>query len=62
MEAVAANPRVVPSGLFAQALNTMIDAHEDRLSAARNYVPFAVFGLVEGIAIVAFAFEGHGSQ
>ena len=62
MAAAAANPRVVPSGLFIQALNTMIDVHEERLSAVRNQVPLVVFVLLEGIAIVAFAFEGYGLQ
>ena len=62
MEAAAANPQGVPSGLFIQALNTMIDVHEERLSAARNQVPLAVFALLEGIAIIAFAFEGYSLQ
>jgi len=62
MAAAAANPQVVPSGLFIQALNTMIDAREERLSAARNQVPLVVFVLLEGIATVAFAFEGYGLQ
>ena len=62
MAAAASNPQVVPSGLFIQALNRMFDAHEERLSAARNQVPLVVFVLLEAIAIVAFAFEGYGLQ
>lgn len=62
MEASAANPQVVPSGLFVQALNTMIDVHEERLTAARNQVPPIVFVMLEGIAIIAFGFEGYGLQ
>jgi hypothetical protein len=62
MDAAAANPRIVPGGLFLQALNTMIDVHEERLTAARSHVPSVVFFTLEGIAIVAFAFEGYGLQ
>jgi hypothetical protein len=62
MDAAAANPQVVPSGLFIQALNTMIDVHEERLTAARNHVPPVVFLTLEGIAIVAFGFAGYGLQ
>ena len=60
MDAAAANPQVVPSGLFIQALNTMIDVHQERLTAARNRVPWVVFLMLEGIAVVAFGFAGYG--
>ena len=40
----------------------MIDVHEERLSASRNQVPFVIFAMLEGIAIIAFAFEGYGLQ
>lgn len=62
MDAAAADPQVVPSGLFMQALNTMIDVHEERLTAARSQVPAVVFAMLEGIAIVAFSFAGYGLQ
>jgi hypothetical protein len=62
MDAAAANPQVVPSGLFIQALNTLIDVHEERLTAARNQVPSVIFVALEGIAIVAFGFAGYGLQ
>jgi hypothetical protein len=62
MEAAAADPHVVPSGLFIQALNTMIDVHEERLTAGRSQVPSMVFVMLEGIAIVAFSFAGYGWQ
>jgi hypothetical protein len=61
-DAAAANPQVVPSGLFMQALNTMIDVHAERLSAARNQVPTVVFLMLEGVAMFAFGFEGYGLQ
>ncbi|MDR3472938.1 MAG: hypothetical protein P4M09_14860 [Devosia sp.] len=60
MAAAAANPRVVPAGLFIQALNTMIDVHQERITAARNRVPPVVFFTLEGIAIIAFGFAGYG--
>jgi hypothetical protein len=62
MDAAAADPQVVPSGLFIQALNTMIDVHEERLTAGRSQVPSVVFVMLEGIAIVAFSFAGYGLQ
>jgi hypothetical protein len=62
MDASAANPQVVPSGLFVQALNTMIDVHEERLTAARNQVPSVVLVTLEGIAFVSFGFAGYGLQ
>jgi len=60
MDAATADARVVPSGLFIQALNAMIDAHEERLTAARNQVPPVVFVMLDGIAVVAFGFTGYG--
>ncbi|HTR17146.1 MAG TPA: hypothetical protein VMI52_08955 [Acetobacteraceae bacterium] len=62
MEAAAANPQVVPTGLFVQALNSMIDMHETRLTAGRNHVPVVVFIMLEGVAIVAHGFAGYGEQ
>jgi hypothetical protein len=62
MDAAAANPQVVPSGLFLQALNSLIDVHEERLTARRNEVPSVVFIILDGIAIVAFGFAGYGLQ
>ena len=60
MEAAAVDSRVVPLGLFIQALNVMIDVHEERLTAARGQVPSVVFVMLDGIAIVAFGFAGYG--
>jgi hypothetical protein len=62
MGAAAANPQVVPAGLFVQSLNEMIDMHGKRLAAGRNSVPPVVFLVLEGIAIIAFAFAGYGEQ
>jgi hypothetical protein len=62
MAAASENPQLVPSGLFLQALNTMIDVHEERLTAARAEVPFVVFVMLDGIALIAFGFAGYGLQ
>ena len=55
------DPRQVPTGLFIQALNDMIDMHETRLSAGRNHMPAIVFPTLEGIAVVALGFTGYGA-
>jgi hypothetical protein len=61
MAAAKSNPNVVPTGLFIQALNSMIDMHETRLTANRNNVPVVVFLMLEGIAVVALGFSGYGA-
>jgi hypothetical protein len=60
MGAVTANPHMVPTGLFVQALNDMIDMHEKRLTAGRNHVPPIVLITLEGIAVFAMACAGYG--
>jgi hypothetical protein len=62
MDAATVNSQVVPSGLFIQALNVMIDVHEERLMAAQSQVPSVVFVMLDGIAIVAFGFAGYGLE
>ena len=51
---------MVPTGLFIQTLNEMIDDQEKRLTALRNRVPNIVLLALYGIAIVAGAFAGYG--
>ncbi len=59
--AVAANNSVVPTGLYIQALNQVIDSQETRLTALRNRVPnIALWGLY-GIAVVSIGFTGYAS-
>jgi hypothetical protein len=58
--AAKSNPSVVPTGLFIQALDAMLDAHEARLTADRNNVPAVVFLMLEGIAVLALGFCGYG--
>jgi uncharacterized membrane protein len=52
---------VVPTGLFIQSLNEMIDDQGKRLSALRNRIPNSVFITLFGIAAVASAFAGYAS-
>ena len=59
-KAVAAKDNaVVPTGLFIETLNDMIDVQEKRLTAARNRVPNIVILALYGIAVVAMAFTGY---
>ncbi len=53
------NNGMVPTGLFIQTLNDMIDNHEKRLTAARNRVPASALWGLYGITIVAMAFMGY---
>src|SRR3954471_4977298 len=52
---------MVPTGLFIQALNEMIDNQGKRLSALRNYIPNVVLLSLFGIAAVACGFAGYAS-
>jgi hypothetical protein len=52
---------MVPTGLFIQTLNEMIDDHEKRLTAARNRVPNIVLLALYCIAAVASGFTGYAS-
>jgi len=55
------NNSVVPTGLYIQALNQVIDSQEKRLTALRNRVPnVALWGLY-GIAMVSIGFTGYAS-
>ena len=53
------NTNVVPTGLFIQALNEMIDNQGKRLSALRNYIPDVVLLSLFGIAAIACGFAGY---
>jgi hypothetical protein len=53
--------RMVPTGLFIQTLNEMIDDQGKRLAALRNRVPNIVMLALFGISAVATAFAGYGS-
>ena len=55
------NAAIVPTGVFIQSLNEMIDSQAKRLAAVSNRVPNIVFLALYGIAIVAFAFVGYAN-
>jgi uncharacterized membrane protein YeiB len=57
----AKDTSMVPTGLFIQALNEMIDHQGKRLSALRNYIPGVVLLSLFGIAAVACGFAGYAS-
>lgn len=51
---------MVPTGLYIQSLNDMIDAQEKRVAAAINRVPFVVLLALYGIAAISSGFTGYG--
>jgi len=53
--------KLIPTGLFIQALNVMIDDQEKRLAALRSRIPNSVLLALFGIAAVAGAFAGYAS-
>jgi hypothetical protein len=62
-KAVAAKDNgMVPTGLFIQSLNEMIDDQEKRLTAALNRVPNVALLSLYGIAVVASGFAGYASE
>jgi hypothetical protein len=58
---VAKDNSMVPTGLFIQTLNEMIDDQEKRLAALRNRVPNVVLVGLFGIAAIAGGFAGYAS-
>jgi hypothetical protein len=52
---------LVPTGLFIQTLNEMIDNQEKHLAALRNRVPNIVLIALYGVATIASAFAGYAS-
>lgn len=56
----ARDTNMVPTGLFIQTLNEMIDEQGKRLAALRNRVPNIVMLALFGIAAVGAAFTGYG--
>jgi hypothetical protein len=57
----AKDNNMVPTGLFIQTLNEMIDNQGKRLAALRNYIPDVVLLSLFGIAAVACGFAGYAS-
>jgi len=62
MAVAVANDAMVPTGLFIQTLNEMIDDQEARLTALRNRVPEIVILALFGVAAVAGGFAGYASM
>jgi hypothetical protein len=61
-KAVAATDNgMVPTGLFIQSLNDMLDNQAKHLSAIRDRVPNLVFLTLYGIAAIASALAGYAS-
>jgi hypothetical protein len=59
-KAVAATDSgMVPTGLFIQSLNDMIDNQQKRLTAYRNRVPSLVLLTLYGVTAIACAFAGY---
>lgn len=52
---------MVPTGLFLQSLNEMIDDQERRLAAAGNRLPAIVVVALYGVSIIAIGFAGYAS-
>jgi hypothetical protein len=52
---------IVPTGVFIQALNQMIDEQGKRLEAVHSRVPNIVFLTLYGVAVVAFIFVGYAN-
>jgi len=53
---------MVPTGLFIQTLNEMIDNQEKRVTAYRNRVPDIALMALYAIAFIAVAFAGFGAE
>jgi hypothetical protein len=52
---------IVPTGVFIQSLNEMIDNQAKHLVAVQNRVPNIVFLALYGVAVVAFALVGYAN-
>lgn len=61
MAAATKDSGMVPTGLYVQALNEMIDSQEKRLTAIRQRVPNIVLIALYGVTAVAVAFTGYAS-
>lgn len=61
MALAAKDTGLVPTGLFIQSLNEMIDSQGKRLAALQSRVPNIVLLALYGVAIVAFMFAGYAN-
>jgi hypothetical protein len=56
---IVENNAMVPTGLYMNTINEMIDDQDKRLAAIRNQVPVIVIFGVFGIALIAVTFVGY---
>ena len=61
MAVAAKDNAMVPTGLFLQSLNEMIDDQEKRLAALSNRLPMIIVIALYGVSIVGIGFAGYGS-
>lgn len=52
---------MVPTGVFIQSLNEMIDDQEKRIAALHNRLPLVVLFALYGVSIIAVGFAGYTS-
>ncbi len=62
MAVAAKDNAMVPTGLYIQALNEMIDDQGKRLAAFRNRVPGIVIIALYGMALLAAGFTGYSGR
>ena len=55
------DPRAIPTGLFIQSLNEVIDLHAKRVTALGNHVPESIFILLLVVATLALGLIGYGA-
>jgi len=61
-KAVAAKDNaMVPTGVFIQSLNEMIDNQEKRLAALYNRLPLIILFALYGVSVIAVGFAGYTS-
>lgn len=55
------DPRAIPTGLFIQSLNEVIDLHAKRVTAMENHVPESIFVLLLLVATLSLGLVGYGA-
>ena len=55
------DPRAIPTGLFIQSLNDVIDLHAKRVTALENHVPESIFILLLIVATLSLGLVGYGA-
>ena len=55
------DPRAIPTGLFIQSLNDVIDLHDKRVTAMGNHVPESIFIVLLIVATLSLGLVGYGA-